>query len=76
MENWTRLTKEDCGKEMTQAECRKVQLDMLDALDAFCKEHNLRYFLSGGTLLGAIRHKGFIHSLGRRHRYQYAAPGL
>ena len=55
-----RLTKEDCGKEMTQAECRKVQLDMLDALDAFCKEHNLRYFLSGGTLLGAIRHKGFI----------------
>ncbi len=60
MENWTRLTKEDCGKEMTQAECRKVQLDMLDALDAFCKKHNLRYFLSGGTLLGAIRHKGFI----------------
>lgn len=55
-----RLTKEDCGKEMTQAECRKVQLDMLDALDAFCKKHNLRYFLSGGTLLGAIRHKGFI----------------
>lgn len=60
MENWKRLTKADCGREMTQAECRKVQLDMLDALDAFCKEHNLRYFLSGGTLLGAIRHKGFI----------------
>ena len=33
---------------------------MLLKLDNVCKKHNLRYFLIGGTLLGAIRHRGFI----------------
>lgn len=29
-------------------------------VDKLCKEYNLRYSLAGGTLIGAIRHKGFI----------------
>lgn len=37
-----------------------VQMDLLCELDRVCKKHNLRYTLDFGTLLGAIRHKGFI----------------
>ena len=29
-------------------------------LDRLCKAHNLRYYISDGTALGAVRHKGFI----------------
>ena len=32
----------------------------LEALDRVCREHGLRYYLWAGTLLGAVRHKGFI----------------
>ena len=36
-----------------------VQLEMLDEIDRICKENGIKYFLSGGTLLGSIRHKGY-----------------
>jgi len=42
---------------------RKAQLIMLDMLiefDAICKKHQLQYWLDSGTLLGAVRHQGFI----------------
>jgi len=45
---------------ITLEEKRKIQLDMLQEVDTFCREHNIRYSLSSGTLIGAIRHKGFI----------------
>ena len=35
-------------------------LDLYERFDAFCKEHHLRYYVTGGTLLGAVRHNGFI----------------
>ena len=35
-------------------------LDILKAIDTVCRDHNLRYCLVAGTLLGAVRHKGFI----------------
>ena len=35
-------------------------LDMMTWLDNFIRKNNLRYFVIGGTLLGAVRHKGFI----------------
>ena len=41
-------------------EIRRIQLNVLANFDSFCKEHNLKYFLAFGTLLGAVRHKGFI----------------
>lgn len=37
-----------------------ICLDLLREFDSICRKHNLRYFLSFGSLLGAIRHNGFI----------------
>lgn len=39
---------------------KKTQLKILLELDTFCKNNGLKYFLIAGTLLGAVRHKGFI----------------
>ena len=35
-------------------------LDLYGRFDAYCKKHGLRYYVTGGTLLGAVRHNGFI----------------
>ncbi len=35
-------------------------LEMLQDIDAVCERENIQYYLIGGTLLGAVRHKGFI----------------
>ncbi len=37
-----------------------VELDLLEKFLDYCKLHNLRCWADGGTLLGAVRHKGFI----------------
>ncbi|MCP1109485.1 lipopolysaccharide cholinephosphotransferase [Lachnospiraceae bacterium PM6-15] len=54
------FTKEDCGEPISLEEHRQIIMQMLESLVAFCVKHHIRYTLSGGTLLGAIRHKGFI----------------
>ena len=41
-------------------ELKQLQLKILDDVALFCKNNNLAYFLSYGTLLGAIRHNGYI----------------
>lgn len=46
-----------------RGDLRFVQLgavQILKKLDMFCKKHNISYWLTYGTLLGAFRHKGFI----------------
>ncbi len=47
-------------KEITLEEKKKLMLEMLEEIDTFCMENNIKYFLTGGTLIGAIRHNGFI----------------
>ena len=37
-----------------------VELGLLEQFQSICKKHGLQYFAIGGTLLGAVRHKGFI----------------
>ena len=39
---------------------KNTQLELLDEFKNFCDTHNLRFYLFGGTLLGAIRNNGFI----------------
>lgn len=45
---------------LTLEEMQKVNLEMLYEFDKICKENNLTYSLAGGTLIGAVRHHGFI----------------
>lgn len=47
-------------RKIEVAELREIQLDILREIDAFCRKHDICYFLSYGSLIGAIRHKGFI----------------
>ena len=37
-----------------------VELDLFAEFDRVCKKHDIKYIASGGTMLGAVRHKGFI----------------
>lgn len=41
-------------------ELKKIQIEIADEIHAFCFANNLRYSLCSGTLLGAVRHKGYI----------------
>lgn len=47
-------------KPISLDERKKIQLVMLDEIDSFCRQHDIRYSLAFGTLIGAIRHKGYI----------------
>lgn len=46
------------GSNKREAQLRMVE--MLKFLDQFCKENNITYWIDSGTLLGAVRHGGFI----------------
>lgn len=41
-------------------ELRSLQMGILDEVHRYCEAHGLHYFLSSGTLIGAVRHKGYI----------------
>ena len=47
-------------RKMSLKDVQEVLFRGLKAFRDFCEKHGLRYFLAEGTLLGAVRHKGFI----------------
>ena len=46
--------------EIDKNEAKKINLEVLKVIADFCETNNINYILSDGTLLGSIRHNGFI----------------
>ena len=47
-------------RELSLEEIHQVTLEMMDEIHRICEAHQITYFLAFGTLIGAIRHSGFI----------------
>lgn len=47
-------------KELSESEAKILELGILEAFHNYCLKNDLSYSLAGGTLIGALRHKGFI----------------
>lgn len=56
--NWNTSYNRDDNSELRKLQL--VELDIMRLFSEICDKHGLRYYLVGGTMLGAIRHKGFI----------------
>lgn len=54
------LIKDNKMIPISDAELKGITLDILLHVDGFCRSRGICYFLCGGTMLGAFRHKGFI----------------
>jgi lipopolysaccharide cholinephosphotransferase len=47
-------------EKLSIIDLKKIELEVLISIDKICRDNDIKYFLFGGTLLGAIRHKGYI----------------
>lgn len=47
-------------RKITLEEVKTIQMDILDSVDRFCADNEIRYSIACGTMLGAIRHGGYI----------------
>lgn len=47
-------------REIKEDELKQILLEIFIEIDHICREHNIKYYVIGGTLLGAVRHNGFI----------------
>ncbi len=48
------------NERVTQRKLWDIQLEILDVIDLICRKNGLRYSLYAGSLLGAVRHQGYI----------------
>ena len=47
-------------KQLNASQIKKIEVSILEQFDKICRENNLRYSIAYGTMIGCIRHKGFI----------------
>ena len=47
-------------KKIELDELKQIELEIVRRIDEVCKKNNIHYYIVGGTLLGAVRHNGFI----------------
>lgn len=47
-------------EQLSLDEMRAIEMEITDEIDRICSEHDLAYFLAFGSLIGAIRHQGFV----------------
>ena len=56
MEDYSKIN----GPGTPLRKAQEIMLDILLELDRICRKHGIEYWLEWGTLLGAVRHKGFV----------------
>lgn len=48
------------NKEINIEQLRELQMQVMDVVDGFCRKNGIRYFITAGTLIGALRHRGYV----------------
>lgn len=48
------------GREISIDKVKEIEIDILKEFVTFCEKNKLRYYLVGGTLIGAVRNQGFV----------------
>ena len=54
------IGREHMTKEIDIAHLKELQMQVMDFVDGFCRSNHIKYFITAGTLIGALRHKGYI----------------
>ena len=54
------MNNNDEMKKLDLGEIQQRELQIFKVFTEICERYGIRYYLAGGTLLGAVRHKGFI----------------
>ena len=60
MKEFGKSSMENNLKKIDSEELKKIQIQILDVVDDFCNKNKIKYWINAGTLLGAIRHGGYI----------------